>query len=194
MQLRRKTALVVSALVFTAPVLTGCGFEVATDRANDITAGANNHDGKLDVLNAVLISDEDGAARFIATYSNQDTENAVTITDLAAGTGAEATITGFTPVKVPASALVTPQIEDPKVIVEGKSRNFTLESDSAQEVTEPITPGDYVRLVVSVSNGDEVELNVPVLGAWGEYAEWGQNGIALEQPVREAPAGHGEEG
>ncbi len=56
MHLRRTTALSVGSLLLAAPLLSSCGFNYATDRPNTVAAGANNRDGAVDVLGAVIVS------------------------------------------------------------------------------------------------------------------------------------------
>ena len=65
-----RLALSIGALVLAVPGVSACGFNYATDRENTIANGVSNKDGEVDVLNAVIVSSEDGSGTFIATLSN----------------------------------------------------------------------------------------------------------------------------
>ena len=69
---RRNLALTIAALLFAVPSLASCGFNYATDREYSPAAGSNNQDGVVDVLNAVIVSQEDGSGTFITSLSNGD--------------------------------------------------------------------------------------------------------------------------
>src|SRR5687768_16477454 len=81
MQLRRSLALVSGALLLTAP-LGACGFDPATDRINTITVGTSDRDTTVDILNAVIVSADEGSGTFIATLVNNDTEEEATLQSL----------------------------------------------------------------------------------------------------------------
>src|SRR5690606_32657507 len=70
---RRTTALASLALVL-APVLSSCGFDYATDREYTPGVGANNRDGQVDVLAGVVVAAESGEAAFVASLSNNSTD------------------------------------------------------------------------------------------------------------------------
>ena len=88
MQLRRSFALTAAALALTAPALTSCGFDYATDRYYTPANGANNRDGVVDVLGAVVVSTEPGSGTFVASLSNNSTTEATSFTELGATEGA----------------------------------------------------------------------------------------------------------
>ena len=91
MQLRRSFALTAAALALTAPALTSCGFDYATDRYYTPANGANNRDGAVDVLGAVVVSTEPGSGTFIASLSNNSTTEPATFTELGATEGGDVT-------------------------------------------------------------------------------------------------------
>lgn len=176
MQLRRRIALLTSALVITAPALTACGFNMATDRENSTVAGANNRDGSVDVLNAVLVTAENGSARLVATYSNNNVEEAASVTDVQATDG-DVTVKGFSPVEMKAYGNAVPKHSDPETLVKGDS----------------VKRGGYVRLTFSFGDGTSSEVNVPVMAAWEEYAGWGPGCTSEERPEPVGPLqAHGE--
>lgn len=175
MQLRRKIALLSSALVITAPALTACGFNWATDRENSTVAGANNRTGSVDVLNAVLVSSENGSARLVATFSNNSTDESATVTDVQGATGAndpKVTVTGFKPIDLDAYAMVAPVKDDTagEILVKGD-----------------VERGGYVRLDFTFGDGSTEMVNVPVMAAWEEYDGWGPGGSGIERPKFSGP-------
>lgn len=177
MQLRRKIALLTSALVFTAPALTACGFDWATDRENDTIAGANNRTEDVDVLNAVLVATENGKARLVATFANNIQDAAVKVTDVTPGEGSEGvTIEGFEPIEIAKYGMAAPSKDDPEILVVGND----------------VERGSHVRLVFEFSTGDSAMVNVQVMPAWEEYAGWGPGG-GSEQRTERPGARHGAE-
>ncbi len=175
MHLRRPAAvrLALGAVLLTAP-LTSCGFDLATDRVNTIANGATDRDATVDVLNAVIVSTEEGSGVFVTSLSNNDVEapgslEALSVDDPEAGQVGE-----FTPVEVDAGALVNLAAEDEEGIpVEG----------------EEIVPGRFVAMTLEISGGQVLQLDVPVVDNCGDYA--GIGGVAgpevceVSEPVGE---------
>lgn len=181
MQLRRRIALLSSALVITAPVLSACGFDRATDRENSTIAGANNRTGSVDVLNATLVTTENGSARLVATFSNNAPKKPATVTGISAASDADVTISGFKPIELEPYGMVAPKKSDAEILVEGD-----------------VERGGHVRLIFSFADGTESMVNVPVMAAWEEYKGWGPGGSGEQRPEFVGPrsehgAGHGEE-
>lgn len=181
MQLRRKIALLTGALVFTAPALTACGFDWATDRENDAVAGTNNRTQDVDVLNAVLVATENGEARLVATFSNNVQDAPVEVTGVSAGEGSESVeIEGFKPIEIAKYGMAAPSKDDPEILVTG----------------DDVVRGGHVRLVFDFSTGTSAMVNVQVMPAWEEYAGWGPGGGSeerTERPGARHGAGHAEE-
>lgn len=71
----RLAALAATTLMLSAPLLTACGFNAATDRVYTPAAGANDREASVDVLNAVIVAAEDGAGNFVATMANNSTSD-----------------------------------------------------------------------------------------------------------------------
>jgi hypothetical protein len=78
---RRLTLLAAGALL-ASPLLGGCGFNYQTNKVNTISAGVNDRDGSVDVLGAVVIAGQDDLGLFVATLSNDDIDNPVTLDSL----------------------------------------------------------------------------------------------------------------
>ena len=86
---RRSLALAAGSLLLAAQ-LSACGFNNATDEIYQSSAGVDYRKGPLDVLSAVVVSDQEGSGTFIATFSNNSAEDATTVEGIAAGTEADA--------------------------------------------------------------------------------------------------------
>ena len=137
--------LVSAAVVALAAPLSSCGFDYATDREYSVNSAAENRDGVVDVLNAVVVSAAEGSGTFVASFSNNDDSDEQTFTAVA---GQDSTVTAgeFEPVTIPAGSLVN-LAEPPADIV----------------LTGEFAAGDVVPLTVDFGNGERVSLNVPVV-------------------------------
>jgi len=152
MQLR-PIATAAAVLALAVP-LSSCGFDYATERDYTPAAGANNRDGVVDVLSAVLVSAEEGSGTFVASLSNNDTENDATFTGLSGDEGAEVTAAEFEPVEIGAGALVN--LADPAADI---------------VVTGDFGPGGVVPMTVDFGDGERITLNVPVVANDSGYWE-----------------------
>lgn len=150
---RRALATTAALLALSAP-LTSCGFDYATDRDYTPASGANNRDGVVDVLSAVLVSAEEGSGTFVASLSNNDTENPATFTALSGDEGADVTAAEFEPVEIAPGALVN--LAEPAADI---------------VVTGDFGPGSVVPLTVDFGDGERISLNVPVVVADSGYWE-----------------------
>jgi len=144
MQLR-PLAIAAAVLALAAP-LSSCGFDYATERDYTPGSGANNREGVVDVLSAVVVSGAEGSGTFVASLSNNDIEEEQTFTGLSAGDGATVEAAEFEPVEIVAGGLVN-LAEPPAEIV----------------LTGEFGAGDVVPLAVDFGNGERVMLNVPVV-------------------------------
>jgi hypothetical protein len=139
--------LLVSAatVVALAAPLSSCGFDYATDRVYTPGSGANNREGAVDVLSAVVVSAAEGSGTFVASLSNNSSDSEATFTAVA---GQDATVTAaeFEPVTIPAGGLVNLAEPAADIVLTGE-----------------FTAGDVVPLTVDFGNGERVSLNVPVV-------------------------------
>lgn len=147
--LRRTLALMLGVLLPLA--LTGCVKEFATDRPNTISAGVDNHDAKVDVLHAVIVSTEPGAGTFVASFSNNDVEEAITVTTLEGVDQAQLTAEDFTEIEVPPGGFVN------------------LATEGGVPVTGDFEAGNFVPVSVQFGNGESVELTIPVMTNCGDF-------------------------
>ncbi|GAA4708809.1 hypothetical protein [Nocardioides conyzicola] len=155
MQLRRSARLLAAAgaLLLAAPVLTSCGFDYATDRPYTPGTGTNDHDTKVDVLGAVVVSAVDGSGTLIASFSNNETDKTATV-DTIAGTGDDSALTigDFDPIEIPAGGLVN-----------------LADSDTSVTITGDFATGDFVSLEFTFGDGSTAKLDVPTVKDCYEY-------------------------
>ena len=145
MPLRRSLALLSGALLLAAP-LSSCGFDPATNEINDITPGATDRDQVVDVLGAVVVSAEEGSGTFIASFVNNSTTEPASVEGLSGQADAPAQVSDFSPIELEPNTLVNLAEEDQGVVVEGD-----------------FAAGDVLPMVVELSDGESVQMNIPVV-------------------------------
>lgn len=143
---RRTLRFAIGALLLAAPVLTSCGFDYATDRVNDHTAGSTDHGAAVDVLNALVVAAEPNSGTLLGLLSNNDDQEHA-LTSL---TGPEDAPVDFDEVEIPADG--SAQLADAGVRIDGA-----------------FEAGDFIDLTLTFDNGDEVAIAVPVVTACGQY-------------------------
>jgi hypothetical protein len=155
--------------VLAVPGVTACGFNYATDRANTISNGAHNQDGTVDVLNALIVSSADGSGTFIATLSNNDHDNPASLESLSFGADSTIQVAAFSPIEVPKGGVVN------------------LANGDGIKVAGSFKAGDFVRVSLGFDNGENADLNVPVVVDDGEY-DGLDNGTGVPSPTGEPSA------
>ena len=150
--MQHRLLVTAAAVVALAAPLSSCGFDYATDRDYTPGSGANNREGEVDVLSAVVVSAAEGSGTFVASLSN-GSEGEQTLTAVA---GQDSTVTAaeFEPVVIPPGGLVN--LADPPAGI---------------VVTGELGAGDVVPLTVDFGNGERVSLNVPVVSDETGYWE-----------------------
>ena len=141
----RPLATAAAVLAFAVP-LSSCGFDYATDRDYTPASGANNREGTVDILSAVVVSAAEGSGTFVASFANNDEEDEQSVTGVSGEEGATIEAADFEPVEIPPGGLVN-LAEPPADIV----------------LTGEFAAGDFVPLAVDFGNGERVTLNVPVV-------------------------------
>lgn len=144
--MRPRSLATAAAVIALAAPLTSCGFDYATERTYTPAGGANNREGVVDVLSAVVVSGAEGSGTVVATLSNNDGEEEQSLTGISGGDGTTVETAGFEPVAVPAAGLVN-LAEPPADIV----------------LTGDFTAGNFVSLAFDFGNGERIPLNVPVV-------------------------------
>lgn len=142
----RRTVATAAAVLALALPLTSCGFDYATERDYTPASGANNRDGVVDVLSAVIVSAREGSGTFIASFSNNDPDSAATFTALSGDEGSDVAAAEFEPVEIGPGALVN--LAEPAADI---------------VVTGDFGSGNIVALTVDFGDGERVSLNVPVV-------------------------------
>ena len=143
--LAHRVLLGAGALILTAPVLTSCGFDYATNRVNTIQMGITQRTGAVDILGAVIVSAQPGSGTFVASLVNNDTTAPVTLDTLEGEPGSGVTGRVQEPVEIPARGRVT----------FGDVKGIAVEGD--------FVPGDFVPVVLSFDNGESSTVNLPVV-------------------------------
>lgn len=164
MHLRRFTALTLG--LAAALLLSGCGFNYATDRVYTPAMGANNRDGSVDVLGAVIVSGEPGSGTFVASLANNDRSQSASLESLTGGEGTDLTAADFPAVRIDAGDLVS------------------LASEGGLVVTGSFAAGDFVPVTLTFGDGDVISLQVPVVRDEGYFAGLDSSG----QPTSGTPS------
>lgn len=170
MPLRRVFSLLTGALLMAAP-LTSCGSDPATNRVNTITPGTTDRDASVDVLNAIVVSAEEGSGTLIASFVNNSTTESASVEGVSPQGETSASAVDFSPIEVPPNSLVNLAQDDQGVALEGD-----------------FAAGDVVPMVVELSGGDRVELQIPVVSNCDEFE--GLDGTGGECEVAEPEGEH----
>ena len=125
------------AVLALAVPLSSCGFDYATDRDYTPAGGANNREGDVDVLSAVVVSAAEGSGTFIASLSNNDPDEPETFTGVAGEEEGSITAEEFEPVEIAPGGLVN-LAEPPAEIVHG---GLGDELEQRVPVLDPLVEG-----------------------------------------------------
>jgi len=143
---RRRSAAV--ALLLTAPLLTACGFDNQTDQVYQAATGTNERtvDG-VDVLNALIVSAENGQGTFGGSLSLPDeATKPVELTSITDG------------------SLTAPvQVKPGEVVNLAQSGRVRLQGSD-------IVAGNFLPISFGFSDGKTVHMLVPVIDHDGPYA------------------------
>ena len=166
---RHRIALILGALILAVPGVASCGFNYATDRENTISNGTSDKSGTVDVLNAVIVSSEDGSGTFIATLSNNSADETVSMNSLSFGSNSTTAVAAFDPIEVKPHAVVN------------------LADGQGIKVSGDFKAGDFVALTVGFDNGESADMKVHVVVADDEYDGY-DNGTGSPSPAESATA------
>ena len=146
------------ALTLATPLLVACNnFDAQTDQVYTPAQGVNDRSTDIDVLNALVVAESDGSGRLIAGLASQADED-VELTGVQ-GEGEDAEVQFGSD-------------GGEAVVPAGGFRQLADEGSAVISATgEGVVVGDYVRLTMSFSNGDEVALNVPVVVPGEDFAD-----------------------
>ncbi len=155
-------------LVLATATLSSCGFNFATDKVYTPAEGVNQRDGRVDVLNAVVVATADGRGTFVASLSNNEApvfeDGGLTVADDRliglAGAGDTALTAELQPVDLPGGALVK--------LADGEGIPVTGEG---------IELGRFVEVELTFENAEPVTMTVPVVANNRDFE--GQDGTTL---------------
>lgn len=149
----RRTIALACGVLLLAPLAASCGFDYPTDRVNELTAGATNRTKSVDVLNALVVAAGPGSGTFIATLSNNDDKESAALTSVSGEAGGEPLVVSGARVD----------------LFPGAAAN--LANEEGIRVIGDFEAGQVLPMAVSFDTGEQVEVDVPVVAACGQYAE-----------------------
>jgi hypothetical protein len=163
-----RRSLAAAVLVLAAPVLTSCGgnLDLQTNQVYNPAEGVDERSGEVDVLNALIVSGENGSGTVVATLvnNNQTTEDSL---KGVAGAGQDASmqVTPGGQTAIPAAGVLN-LAEEGRIFVEG----------------ERVKAGYFVTMTFSFDRGQAVTVEAPVVNA----AEPEYDDIPLPRPTSTA--------
>jgi hypothetical protein len=148
--------LTTAAVAAVLPLGLSACTSAATDFIYTPAQGVNDRSSDVDVLNALIVSGEEGEGRFIAGLAN-NTDEADEITGVA-GAGEDEGVSvefGGGDTEVPADGFLQ------------------LADEGAAEVTvsgEDVAPGTFIRLSIQFGSAEPVEMHVPVVSPGEDFS------------------------
>jgi hypothetical protein len=148
-----RRSLAAAVLALAIPSLTSCGvnFSAQTDAPYNPSAGVDDRSGRVDVLNALVVSGSKGSGTVIATLVNNDQLRADSLSGIS-GAGSDS------------SLQVTPGGK--KTIPAGGLLNLATDGSNFVRGAR-VVPGNFVDLTFSFKRAGSVTIQVPVLNANG---------------------------
>ena len=138
-------------MVLLVPTLGACGFGYQTDKVYQPGVGVNDRSGAVDILAAVVVSSTDGEGTLVASLVNKDQAKDDTLVNVT-GDGLDVTLSA--PVPIPADSLVN--LADTGAI--------SVKGDT-------VVPGKFARLKLTFQNGQETEINAPIVPQEAEFSD-----------------------
>jgi hypothetical protein len=148
--LRRTLALGTAGLAATL-TLTACGFNYPTDKINNLTAGVNDRNGTVEVLNAVVVSKKDGRGTFVAGFANNNQTQQVQVTGMSSSSS-KVTSVDAKKFGIPPNGFVN------------------LADSGGVLVTGTFVRGDFINMTITYDNGETTSIGVPVVDDSGQWA------------------------
>ena len=148
--MRLRSLATAAAVIALAAPLTSCGFDYATERDYTPAGGANNREGVVDLLSAVVVSGAEGPA---PSWPRCPTTTAST--------------SRASPPSPPVTPALTARPSRPPSSSPSPSRPPAWSTWPSRRPTSSVTgdfaAGDFVALSFDFGNGERVSLNVPVV-------------------------------
>jgi hypothetical protein len=152
-------SIAVAAVLLAAPVLSSCGvsFGAQTDKPYNPAVGVDDRSGSVDVLNALIVSGDDGSGTVVAGLVNNDEQNADTLKSVT-GSGDDAAV------KV--------QVSGPTTIPAGGLLNLA-EQGGVTATGPQVKAGTFVTLTFAFDRGQAITVDVPVVNnaVTGDYGD-----------------------
>jgi hypothetical protein len=173
MRLRPSARLLAAVgAVVLATTLSSCGFDYATDRVYTPADGVTDRDAQVDVLNAVIVSAQEGSGTFIASFANNNADKAATVESLAgAGDDSKLEVGDFDPIEIAPGALVN------------------LATDGGIPVTGELEAGNFVSVTITFGDGTTADMEVPAVNDCGPYESLDISGSDSETPTDDDQCG-----
>jgi hypothetical protein len=154
-----RRSIAAAAVLAAAPVLSSCGvnFGAQTDQVYQPGTGVDDRSGSVDVINALIVSGDDGSGTVVAGLVNNDEQNPDTLKDVAgAGDDGSVAVQVAGPTRIDAGGLLN-LAKDGGITVSGKQ----------------VKPGTFVTITFSFDRGAAVTLDLPVVSnaVTGDYDE-----------------------
>ncbi|WP_435770551.1 hypothetical protein [Nocardioides sp. SYSU DS0651] len=143
----RPTAIA-GLLLAAVALLSSCGFDYATDRVNQLGAGANEREPSVDALGMQVASDSRGEGRLIGALVNNLED--------------EASLVGVVPGSSDDDETVRVEEFEPVDVAPRGHVNLLTEADPIR-LTGDFAAGDVVELTLEYSTGERATLNVLVV-------------------------------
>lgn len=171
MNVTRRLSIAIAAAVAAAPALASCGFGVQTDQVYNPGVGTNNRTGKVDVLDALVVSGTRGQGTVVAGLSNN---NEIRPDKLVSVSGAGKN-----------QGLSVQQGERPTIEPGGFVQLADL-TDGVFVRGGDVVPGRLVTLRFTFKNAESITLDAPVVARTSEYAN-----VPAEAPSPSTPTSRG---
>lgn len=144
---RHTLRLAAIGVLVSAPLLASCGFDEATNRINQITAGTTVHADQVTLSNVVVVSEEEGSGTLHGLVASRNAEDVITLTSVE-GEGVTST--------------------DGEIELEPYGRG-QLEEAGLRIDGEDVAPGRVLPMTFVFDDGSEVPVDVFVKRDCGQY-------------------------
>jgi hypothetical protein len=146
-----RRSLAAAVLVLAAPALSACGGNLhqQTTQVYNPAQGVDDRSGKVDVLNALVVSGQNGSGTVIATLVNNDQTRSDTLKNVTgAGKDASMKVTPGGDTTIPAAGLLN-LADSGRIFVEGPR----------------VRAGYFVSITFSFDRSEAITVEVPVVNA-----------------------------
>lgn len=166
MNVTLRRSIFATAVALAVLVLSACGpnFDAQTGEVYNPGTGVNDRSGRVDVLNALIVSGEDGSGTVVAGLVNNDEATNDSLTGVS-GTGED------TSVKVNAVG--------PPVQIPADGMYQLADRGEISATGEQIRPGQFIELTFAFEHAESVQIEVPVVADTNEFSD-----VPLPAPAR----------